>query len=314
MEYPILIFPTHLKMKRDPGNSAPPQFLKPLPGRLRERISGRFQDLQRVIEKCDANLDTSEEDLTPDRVVIFEVVGSVANFIKAAQKAGFEWLGTMHSEMGPSDDFPAIKIDPKTKEKMIIEKTLTTTLYAMLPTLEGMKKLLRLWDQWNRGETKFEENLAPFKDVLSQLIDIRRWGKKERLLEGFASYLDDISDGNPSQMIKVEIEIWPFKSKDRRETALSSIESLIKANGGKLLADPCNLEEACYHAVLAEIPIQCARAIDKSDLASLITCDDIQFFGPKAQTLISIPSITDDPETLPKRNKINNQKFFIKIL
>ena len=175
MEFPILVFPKYERIKRSPGAPAIPNFHKPDHDQQRDRICGQFNDLKRVIEKCDASMDLSEESFVPDRVLVFEVAGRVSNFVRAAQAAGFEWIATNYSKSESDDDFYLTRYDKKTKTASKVEGDISTTLYAMLPTLESMKKMLSLWEKWDNGNQKLDEGLAPFKDMFSQLIEIRTW-------------------------------------------------------------------------------------------------------------------------------------------
>ena len=59
-----------------------------------KNLGTRFNKLQESVDKLleGADVSVSAELATPDRALVFEVIGPVSNFINAARAIGLEWL------------------------------------------------------------------------------------------------------------------------------------------------------------------------------------------------------------------------------
>lgn len=100
--------------------------------------------IERSVERllAGADLSTTPAEATPDRALVFEVIGPVAKFVEAARSAGFEWLGEeMSSPQGVHD----AEEEDEDSEYTEDEERSPTPLYVTMPTLAGLRKLLTLW-------------------------------------------------------------------------------------------------------------------------------------------------------------------------
>lgn len=73
--------------------------------RQEQRIGPKLQILSDAMEHQRAVLQQDINGIDPEMVLVFEVVGSVNNFVKAAQRVGMEWLGDIDSLTEPDENF-----------------------------------------------------------------------------------------------------------------------------------------------------------------------------------------------------------------
>jgi hypothetical protein len=99
--------------------------------------------------------------LAPERLLVFEVKGSIQNFIRAASRIqGLEFIGEEELEPVEEDSEPV--------------------LYLMVPNAEALTQILSLWSRWSRGDD-LGYGFAPWRDLFGLLRDLRPWGPLDRL-------------------------------------------------------------------------------------------------------------------------------------
>ena len=150
-ERPLIVLPAPVQpaSRRKKGGGAG-RFHRPSRERQVERLSPRFEQLQRVIEAQRARLQTEPAGIVPEEVVVLETIGSVDGFISAVQKVpGMEWLGEVEKEdIPPDDDFFALN---KKKEPQK-DKPLRGRLFLVLTNQRALNELLSLWNRWKAGQ------------------------------------------------------------------------------------------------------------------------------------------------------------------
>ena len=105
-ERPLLILPNPgepLQRRKRFGGGGTPH----LPSRERqtERLAPKFQALQRAIEARRVRLQIESHDLVPEEVVVLETVGTIENFVRAAEQIpGMEWLAEIENQDIPADE------------------------------------------------------------------------------------------------------------------------------------------------------------------------------------------------------------------
>src|SRR5690348_4879971 len=87
------------------GGGAPPH----LPGRARQgqRLAPRLDALRVYFERRTVELRASAAGQVPEEVIVFETVGSIANFLRAAKRVdGLDFLAEWDvDDIAPDDDF-----------------------------------------------------------------------------------------------------------------------------------------------------------------------------------------------------------------
>ena len=210
-------------------------------------------------------------------VLIFEVVGSVNNFIKAAQRAGMEWLGDTDFLSEPDEYFYNIDKDGNRIETPVNEK-----LYLTLTNSVALQQLLSLWQRYIRGEQNFPTGFAPFKNVFSQLKDIRKWDMQDRFIA--TNVIDvwrELLEARPEK-IKFEIELWFRPTSQKREEAERIVRNIVAKYGGEVIKSSI-YEEIAYHGLIAVCPaIEIQQMIDNLDNA-LINAEQIMWIRASGQ-------------------------------
>src|ERR1700730_17182035 len=129
-----------------------------------QRGSGVGGQFRRLGEVLDANRDPLElradpNGMAPERLLVFELTGDVANFARAAARVpGLEFLGAEDLEADDDDKKPV--------------------LYLLIPDASALRQMLSLWRDWLAGRG-LPRGFAPWRVVFSQLRDLRPWGPKD---------------------------------------------------------------------------------------------------------------------------------------
>lgn len=284
-ERPLLLFPNPESATREKRPSRVGKLHSPPHFRQGERAASIFQRLQASFNARQVELQGSPIGADPEQVLVIETVGSVANFIRAAEKIdGLEWMGEIEKEIEPDDDFYEVDKDGDKTDKLM-----KGCLYMVMSNQEALSRMLSLWNQYkdNPDEMNFKKGeyrgFAKFKDVFNHLKDIRRWGVQDRLAEN--EMLDDWRHTlaqNPNQAVRLEAELWYRRSEQKRIEGEQTISNLISGLGGEV-KDRCTIPEIAYHSVLAELPAQAAQQIIDHPAVDLTKCDNIMFFRPVGQ-------------------------------
>ena len=172
-KHPHLIFPP-------PVNGTPPKPPRGGPtihklgaAQQYQRFDERFKELNQQFAEFSA-LKQSTDGLVPERVLVLEVIGSIANFEKAIRNVpGFEFLlSTVGDEV--EDEFVYL-LDNDGKR---IDST--TTLYITMSNRQGLAKLLSIWTEYKESG-HIPRGLAKLRDAFLQLHDLRFWNSSDRI-------------------------------------------------------------------------------------------------------------------------------------
>ncbi len=131
----------------------PPQVRGPGPARQGERLSPRFQALQDAVAAGRAALASTATDADPEFVVVFDLAGSVEQFMRAVAKVpGLEFLVELEEdEADPDDDFHRVDQDGR------IDDPVPESLYMVMTNARAVSELIRLFRLWEADQTvKFE--------------------------------------------------------------------------------------------------------------------------------------------------------------
>ncbi len=252
---------------------------------------------------------TSEPD--PELVVVFDLAGTVVNFMRAVRRIpGLEFL-TEHDEdaVEPDEDFYFEDAGEAT------DTVVPETLYMVMTSARAVTELVRLFGLWEADRTvKFERGLAPLKNAFALLRAVRRWSPIDRvretgLLQWWAETVATTAGGQSST--RVEIELWFREDPARRALVQANVERLITEGGGTVLRS-AELPGIDYHAVLAELPYDQVEAVLERgpEAIELLTTESIMFVAParpmtvpaveSADHLLSALAATPPPEAAPR--------------
>jgi hypothetical protein len=276
-ERPLLFFPRPSSASKDKKG-----YLKSLDGhpsfkRQNERLSPQFKRLQETF----LGIQDSAQGIDPEMTLVLEVVGSVSDLKKAAEKIkGLEFLGETEIEnLEPNEDFCK-----KDKDGKPTGSSLKRRLYLLMTNHQALGELLSLWKKYCKGETEFEPGLKKFLDLFKLLNDIRLWDVKERLEEtGLIENLEyKLKQEEPAEF---EIELWFRRDLKRRGRSAEEVTALVEQDGGEILKQYV-LEEIAYQSLLVRVKPKVAQEIISKQYTKLINFGDIMYLRPHGQMAV----------------------------
>lgn len=242
-----------------------------------QRMGPRFAALQAATEKNQFTFQQEAENIDPEYVLVFEVAGEVDGFVKAAQRAGMEWLGSEDNYEDPDEFFYEPNKDGKPSERKITGK-----FYLTMTNTKSRQQLLSLWKIYTDNKDKFPKGCAPFREVFNYLRDVRLWNEKNRFEDtGMKTYLNRLLESNVNN-VRFEIELWYRNDEKQRTKARNSIQKIIEQYGGSLIRESIR-GEIGYHGIICEFPSEGVRNMLQNPDQSLVNADQIMWMRPSAQ-------------------------------
>lgn len=239
--------------------------------RLREVFEGRKSVLE---------LRHDPSSLAPDRAIVFEIGGTVTDFVKAASRiAGLEVIAESETEFPADEHFATID---KRKGKEGQDRTdvpVDGRFYLAMPDVEALRQMLRLWDLWREGKPL--DGFAPFSHLFAQLHGMRTWGPQDRITdETIAFWREEVSQ-NPGQPVRTEVELWFRYGAVDRQRISRDFSALIAEIGGTLVHETV-MPEIAYHGALVDIPFTEVDALIARRAVRLALADDVMFLRPQS--------------------------------
>lgn len=251
------------------------------------RFNEEFDRLEAALtgEDADVVLRQDPTGIAPERALVFETAVPITNFKKAADRIELEVL--IETSLDDDYELPDALVDEYVENA-------SPTLYATMPSTADLKRLLKLWRQFQNGE-KAPYGLAPWWKLFEMLADLRLWGPKDRLTpEAQAEFVARLSDDD-EEPIRLELEIWPTANADQRMRWQQDTRARVEALGGRVInASSINEDGFIYEAALIEMPAGQVRAMLENPLApnGLAMIEGLQFVLP--QTIAqSLPDLSD---------------------
>jgi hypothetical protein len=195
-----------------------------LPSRARQvhRLTPRFDALIRYLEQEQAAAGPDQAAPDPERVLVLETRGSVAELFGAARAAGLQLLMEVEGEFEPDDDFQKATVRPGDVPGVI---------HVALGSLAAANQLRQLWATWSRGEplVGFGGRTSGLASVFNHLQDIRPWGPQDRVRStGFVEAVQECIDLGIAEL-PVEIELWFYDGAARRSRADRAVQNAMGA-------------------------------------------------------------------------------------
>lgn len=211
--------------------------------------------------------------LAPERLLVFEVRGSISTFAKAvARVPGLELID---EEELPRDEDKA------------------PVAYLLVPDARALGQIERLWQTWLAGRDLPDGHTA-WRDVFACLRDLRPWGPNDRVQPFDASLLEEEIFGKADdEQIPLEVEIVFRPGAGAAAINESSVTRAIAAYGGSVVSR-VRLEDIAYHAILARLPARAIRSIIERSPASLAGVEQVMSIRPQ-----SVATEIDVADTLP---------------
>ncbi len=167
--------------------------------------------------------------LAPERLLVFELTGSVMQFTEAVRLVpGLEFLGAEDLDADELDANPAV--------------------YLMVPNESAFRNIVTLWRGWQRNGT-VPPRYSAWKTMLSQLRGIRSWGPQDRVTPGDSQVLAE-EYARDAALTRVEVELVFRRNGEATE---AEARAGILAAGGVIISRS-RIAGAGYHALLADLP------------------------------------------------------------
>ena len=276
---PLIVLPAPAAASRSrlPGGGA--NLHLPGRGRQGQRLGPRFETLRVHFEQRSAEIRASAAGQMPEDVIVFETIGSIANFVIAASRIrGFDFLGEWDVEdIAPDDDF---------QDKTRPENLLGGRVFLVMSNQQALKEMLRLWHQFTTGRGSAPTGLAPFYELFRHLKDVRRWSIEDRLLDtGVLEYWKDAAEANDGTPVPFEIELWFRSSGETRGASVQRVGRVIARHNGQIVNETA-IEPIGYHAIVASLPAsEIRQLIDRQDVR-LLGDSSVMFFRPSGQAVV----------------------------
>ncbi len=219
------------------------------------KFQGIGSSLQRFLKGAD--LSDSPSEITPDRALVFEVIGPIQNltrFIRAVSASGFEWLGE-DLDLSPSE-----ADDDEDEDDDHKGSTEKSTLYITMPSVAGLQKILSMWERYSTNKSKPAGVDGAWWSLFDYLSDIRVWSAVDRVDPFMAGYLDRMAARDPNRPVRVEVDLWYRSNPDLRAAAQDYARVLAAELGGSIL-DFVTIKPIQYQAALFEIPAAQAQML-----------------------------------------------------
>lgn len=252
----------------------------------------KFDRVQSNLSKNSSQKTISEDvnGLYPDKTIVFELAQPKANFKKAVEKIGLSWVGEDDVDLDSDSDFY--------NEKKPTDR-LEGRLYLTSPDQKSLTDLISLWGKYLSGN--MPDGYGDWKDVFSNLKDIRRWGAKDRLPPETQKFLATLESSDETH-IRLEIEAIFFGNINKDNLVKKKLAEALKNTNAKIL-DSVTISEIRYHAVLVQIPIEEIFKLQKFE-SELLSIDEICYIRPQAMSMVS-----SDNDDFPEENNFRSTKI-----
>lgn len=283
---PLLRLPNPNPVDVPGGHGGGEQIRFPSRGRQRDRFGPVFTRLSAVLRRQDDPIELRDDPtgLAPERVIVFEIAGTVANFIKAVSRInGLEFMAEHETEFAADEHFV---LQQKDKHKVVHDrpdKAVPGRFYLAMPDVRALRELLGLWERWQNGEP-LSRGYAPFAHLFAQLRALRPWGPQDRIPDETLAFWREETGRHPGEPVRTEVELWYRESEDRRTLASRSLSDLVVVAGGRVVHEAV-IPEIAYHGALIDIPAaELRNLIDQRDVR-LARADHIMFLRPQSMLL-----------------------------
>jgi len=195
-------------------------------------------------------------------MIVFEVRGSVTNFVKAIKRVeGLELVDEEELIDDESDEAPV--------------------LYLVVPDARALKQMESLWKLWVAGDP-LPPGFTPWRDVFQTLRGLRPWGPQDRVQEDDrATIAEEIADRPDDDRVKLEVELV-FRADERRAAEIEAeLGDEVDGVAGRIVSRS-RIESIGYHAVLVDYPVAAARQVLARRPTSIAGLDLVMHIRPQS--------------------------------
>jgi len=231
--------------------------------RQAERIGPKFTRLADVLERGGGALELRADAtaLAPERLLVFEVRGSIGAFADAVRRLpGLELIDEEEMQPDGEDKHPVA--------------------YLMVPDLQALRDLVSLWRRWRDGRLVRGE--TAWANVFERLRDLRPWGPADRVqpLDGdiLASEIEGLAD---DELVRLEIEFVFRSSPEIAAQTADAVIAIVTEHGGRLVSR-ARIAEIAYDALLVDLPVTAVRRVIERAPDGIAGVESIMHIRPQS--------------------------------
>lgn len=256
-----------------------------------QRFGAEIEKLERALATKHGFLQLRNDPtgIAPERALVFVAESTIGDLARAAEQVGIEILSEtdVSADYAPPESYEYVEVDAA-----------DLTLYATIPTENGLRTLLRIWKSYSNGN-EADRGYAPWWNLFGKMAELRTWGQKDRFPERSQRELIKQLEGTDGDYIPLEIEVWPVASKSQRRQWKREIGDKIHEIHGEIV-DESSIDDNgfVYEAVLAKLPVKEVQQMIENvpyNTGALLL-DGVQFILP--QTIAQSIASQSDPVEL----------------
>lgn len=280
---PLLRLPSPNPVAVPKGNFGGPKIRLPSTGHQKNEFGPLFNRLRDVLSRDNGavQLRSDPSSLAPDRVIVFEIAGTITDFLKAvARIEGLEFMAEYESDFAADEHF-AVKDDRKGRVgEDRADKPVPGRFYLAMPDVRALEELLSLWERWDNGNP-LGQGFAPFTHLFKQLHALRPWGPQDRIpVETMAFWREEILR-RPDQPVRTEVELWYRGSQTTRRDVSQKLRAMVSEAGGRIVHESI-IGDIAYHGMLIDIPARDVQNLIAERTVKLALADDVMFLRPQS--------------------------------
>lgn len=262
-------------------------------------MGSKFDSAARSLLEWEQGIDVSIDPraVVPERALVFELIGPVADFEDAAQAFGLEWL---ISDRKRSDSSDADLEDGADDGDGGEDSTGGSrhVLYLTMPSTSGLRRLFSMWERYKKNEAPSDAE-KPFWGVFGYLDDLRLWSAKDRIDPSVVKFIEAFLLRYPDRPVKVELDFWYRSERQSRDGAISTLRTFLDQVQGELL-DLVEISEIKYQGALISIPAHIARELAQKQ-GSLAQLHEVMTIRPQAEFSSEVETGESDLDRIPLR-------------
>jgi hypothetical protein len=241
--------------------------------RQAERIGPKFERLAEVLSRGAGALELRADAtaLAPERLLVFEVRGTIGTFADAVRRVpGLELV-----------DEEEIQSDEQDKQPIV---------YLMVPDLAALRNIESLWRRWRAGHLVRGE--TAWSDLFERLRDLRPWGPADRVQPYEANTLAaEIGGLEEDEFVRLEIELVFRADEAAAAENGETVIAAVGAHGGRLVSQ-VRIADIAYHALLVDLPVRAVRQIIRQAPDGIAGLESVMYIRPQS---VATGIEVDDP-------------------
>lgn len=279
---PLLILPrpNQVAPPRAPGGGS--NLRLPSKDRQISQFGPVFSRLRGVLNRGEGmELRSDPTSLAPDRVIVFEIAGTITDFFEAAARVpGLEFMAEFESEFAGDERFAVLDTRRRREGQDRADRVVSGRLYLALPDARALDELVRLWERWEAGQP-LGRGYAPFGRLFQQLRTLRVWGPEDRIPDDTIAYWREEAERRPAEPVRTEVELWFRQTEDRRRQVSQTLGEIVSSAGGAVVHEVV-IAEIAYHGALIDIRAGEVQNLIRRSAVRLALADDVMFLRPQS--------------------------------